>query len=93
MFHRSYPNRTKDRLRRSYVCHYVNARSWLGWNGGNESHILARGRTHLPYGKTVFGTPVDINTEDSSGESADEVMMGMEDGMMVKVTPPVDSDY
>jgi chlorinating enzyme len=93
MFHRSYPNRTEDRLRRSYVCHYVNARSWLGWNGGNENHILARGRTHLPYGLPVFGTPVDINTEDAPDDSSGEVMMGMEDGMMVKVTPAVDNGY
>lgn len=27
ILHRSYPNRTTDRFRRSYVCHYCNARS------------------------------------------------------------------
>ncbi|HEY0827432.1 MAG TPA: phytanoyl-CoA dioxygenase family protein, partial [Bacilli bacterium] len=71
LLHRSFPNKTADRFRRSYVCHYSNARSWIPWNHGepfegdaaNEHHILARGATHLPYAKPVFGTPVDLNQD------------------------------
>lgn len=87
LLHRSYPNRTTDRLRRSYVCHYTNARSWVGWNGGNENHILARGRTHLPFGVPLFGTHVDVTQYDSIDQTqlVGDSMMGMEDGMMTKV--------
>ncbi len=68
LLHRSYPNRTSHRFRRSYVCHYCNARSWVPWNHGepyegdcaNYQHILARGSTHLPYAHPVFGTKVDL---------------------------------
>jgi len=64
MFHRSHPNRSQDRFRRSYVCHYCNGRSWVPWNHGepfagdaaNAEHILCRGQTHLPYAKSQFGT-------------------------------------
>jgi phytanoyl-CoA hydroxylase len=28
---------------------------------GNERHILARGRTHLPYAQPRFGTPCAAN--------------------------------
>ncbi|MCS7208140.1 MAG: phytanoyl-CoA dioxygenase family protein [Fimbriimonadales bacterium] len=68
LLHRSYPNRAADRWRRSFVCHYCNARSWVPWNHGvpyegdsaNYLHILARGSTHLPYATPLFGTPVDL---------------------------------
>ncbi|RWB97641.1 MULTISPECIES: phytanoyl-CoA dioxygenase family protein [unclassified Mesorhizobium] len=65
LFHRSHPNRTADRYRRSFVGHYCNARSWVPWDhndyegeSGNYRQILARGKTHLPYGEPVFGTEV-----------------------------------
>jgi hypothetical protein len=92
LLHRSYPNRTPDRFRRSYVCHYCNARSWVPWNHGepyegdsaNYQHILARGRTHLPYASPRFGTPVHLFTPDSQ-EHPPPRMMGMDDGMMESV--------
>jgi phytanoyl-CoA hydroxylase len=90
LFHRSYPNRTGDRYRRSYVCHYCNARSWIPWDhdgyegdSGNYRQILARGRTHLPYAEPVFGTEVFLSEEVDTTESVS--MMGMEDGMMMPV--------
>ncbi|MER3474975.1 MAG: phytanoyl-CoA dioxygenase family protein [Armatimonadota bacterium] len=92
ILHRSYPNRTTDRFRRSYVCHYCNARSWVPWNHGepyegdsaNYLHILARGSTHLPYAQPKFGTPVHLRA-DAPNESTPPRMMGMEDGMMDSV--------
>lgn len=65
LLHRSHTNRSEDRWRRAFVSHYCNARSWVPWNHGvpyegdsaNYCHILARGTTHLPYGKPKFGTP------------------------------------
>lgn len=97
VLHRSHPNRAKDRYRRSYVCHYCNGRSWVPWNHGepyegeaaNEHHILARGATHLPYAKPKYGTPVDLNTNPSSG-SKSVSMMG-KDGMIMRLemeSPP-----
>ncbi|WP_274651392.1 phytanoyl-CoA dioxygenase family protein [Paenibacillus humicola] len=91
LFHRSYPNRTADRFRRSYVCHYCNARSWVPWDhdgyegsSGNYRQILARGSTHMPFAKPVFGTEVIVS---EPGESAGSVrMMGMDNGMMMPVT-------
>ncbi|SDO23155.1 chlorinating enzyme [Paenibacillus sp. yr247] len=91
LFHRSYPNRTTDRHRRSYVLHYCNARSWVPWDhdgyegdSGNYRQILARGQTHLPYAEPVFGTEVFLAVEGE--ESADSVtMMGMDNGMMMPV--------
>lgn len=90
LFHRSYPNRTENRFRRSYVCHYCNARSWVAWDhdyyegdSGNYRQILARGRTHLPYAEPAFGTEVFLS--DAEDESDSVRMMGMEDGMMMPV--------
>ncbi|MFC4778882.1 phytanoyl-CoA dioxygenase family protein [Paenibacillus sp. GCM10023252] len=92
LFHRSYPNRTEDRFRRSYVCHYANGRSWVPWDhdgpfegdSGNYRHILARGATHLPYAKPAFGTEVQL--ADPSSTRSDSVrMMGMDNGMMMPV--------
>jgi phytanoyl-CoA hydroxylase len=51
--HRSHANRS-TRSRRAFVAHYCNARSWVPWEGGNGAHILARGRTHLPYARPRF---------------------------------------
>lgn len=78
LFHRSYPNQSKDRFRRAYVCHYCNARSWVPWNHGapfegdcaNRHHILARGWSHLPFAKPRFGTPVDLSPVDESATPA-----------------------
>ena len=54
LIHRSRQNRTSDRFRRAYVCHYANARSYTEWGGGNQNHILARGTTHLPHATARF---------------------------------------
>ncbi|MCS7209878.1 MAG: phytanoyl-CoA dioxygenase family protein [Fimbriimonadales bacterium] len=89
LLHRSYPNRTADRWRRSFVCHYCNARSWVPWNHGvpyegdsaNYLHILARGSTHLPYATPRFGTPVDLY-QPSSSDAPPPRMMGDADGTM-----------
>lgn len=68
LLHRSHVNRSQTRLRRSYVCHYCNARSLVPWNRGesfegvsaNHLHILARGDTHLSYESPAFGTTVEL---------------------------------
>ncbi|BBH24114.1 hypothetical protein Back11_54590 [Paenibacillus baekrokdamisoli] len=90
LFHRSFPNRTEDRYRRSYVCHYCNARSWVPWDHdgyegetGNYRQILARGRTHLAYAEPVFGTEVFLS--EANDESDSVRMMGMDDGMMMPI--------
>lgn len=67
ILHRSKRNATTDRYRRSFVGHYCNARSFTQWGAelpadpetgmANNSHILARGDTHLPFAKPRFGTP------------------------------------
>ena len=71
ILHRSKTNHSADRLRRSFVGHYCNARSFTQWGadehnpGGvdeatgmtNASHILARGNTHLPFARPRFDTP------------------------------------
>ena len=88
LLHRSYRNETKDRMRRSYVCHYCNARSFVPWNHGepyegesaNAHHILARGRTHLPYASPKFGTMVELSP--AEGTDAGAVMVAMPDGGM-----------
>lgn len=54
LIHRSKRNRSKDRFRRAFVCHYANARSYTEWHGGNAEQILARGETHLPFHKPRF---------------------------------------
>jgi phytanoyl-CoA hydroxylase len=90
ILHRSFPNRSKDRFRRSYVCHYCNARSWVPWNHGapfegdcaNEQHILARGSTHLPFAEPRFGTRVDLYQPESNGLQPPARMMGTEQGDM-----------
>jgi ectoine hydroxylase-related dioxygenase (phytanoyl-CoA dioxygenase family) len=68
--HRSHANRSATRLRRSFVGHYCNARSFVPWDdddalppgeSANDRHILARGATHLPYARPRFGTPVELD--------------------------------
>ena len=67
ILHRSLSNQSTSRFRRAFVSHYCNARSWVPWNhgasfdgpSGNYLHILARGNTHLPFAKPIFGTPCD----------------------------------
>lgn len=92
ILHRSHTNRS-NRARRSFVGHYCNARSWVPWNHGdpyegdsaNDLHILARGKTHLPYAKPRFGTPCAANqVKDTavSGSSAPMSMMADDTGMM-----------
>ena len=56
LIHRSKLNRSADRYRRAYVCHYANARSYTEWGGGNQNHILARGGTHLSFAGPRFVT-------------------------------------
>ncbi len=89
LLHRSYPNRTVDRWRRAFVCHYCNARSWVPWNHGapyegdsaNYKHILARGSTHLPFATPPFGTPVNLYQPPADGALPPR-MMGDVDGTM-----------
>lgn len=90
VLHRSHSNRA-DYPRRSFVAHYCNARSFVPWNHGapyegesaNYLHILARGRTHLPYAQPKFGTPCAANMRESAASvSAPVTMMGGADGMM-----------
>ncbi len=68
ILHRSKDNVTSDRYRRAFVGHYCNARSFTQWGpdeaaprgedgGSNDSHILCRGDTHLPFAEPRFGTP------------------------------------
>lgn len=64
LLHRSRQNRSRDRFRRSYVCHYANARAYTEWGGGNANHILARGATHLPFAKAKFS---DFEPEQAGG--------------------------
>ena len=54
LIHRSRQNRSPNRFRRSYVCHYANARAYTEWGGGNANHLLARGTTHLSFAKAKF---------------------------------------
>lgn len=94
IIHRSHTNNSKDRMRRSFVGHYCNARSWVPWNHGfpyegeaaNYQHILARGNTHLPYAQPLFGTPCAANIPElrASGTHSGKQMsmMGDEGGMM-----------
>lgn len=53
-------------MRRAFVTHYCNARSFTPWLGGNGEHILARGGTTLPYAQPRFGTPCAANRPEPS---------------------------
>jgi len=76
LLHRSYPNTSKDRLRRAFVCHYCHARSYVNFKSnydyegsmGNHLHVLARGSTPYPYARPVFGTAVEIDERRSEAE-------------------------
>jgi phytanoyl-CoA hydroxylase len=68
--HRSHANRSATRRRRSFVGHYCNARSFVPWDdddalppgeSANHRHILARGTTHMPYARPMFGTAVELD--------------------------------
>ena len=85
LLHRSHQNRSEKRLRRSFVSHYCNARSWVPWNHGapfegeaaNHLHILARGWTHLPFAKPTFGAPcaaLDSTPEQASSMRPSRMM-------------------
>lgn len=97
LLHRSHPNKTADRHRRAYVCHYCNARSLVPWDhdgyegdSGNYRQILARGNTHLPYAEPAFGTEVYLY---ESGDAPEGVqMMGMPDGTMMPVVERKDDE-
>jgi hypothetical protein len=84
VMHRSLSNKTPDQLRRSFVNHYCNARSYLTWGGGNQEHILARGNTHMPFAQPRFGTPcaaIDPQPSLSDRGAVPTMMMATEDGM------------
>lgn len=82
LLHRSYRNETADRFRRAYVLHYCNARSRVPWNGSNENHILARGRTHLPYATPALGTTLELPAEPEYGSETETMMVAMPGGDM-----------
>src|SRR6266487_1980916 len=102
--HVSHSNRSRTRLRRSFVGHYCNARSWVPWNSGapyegesaNYLHILARGSTHLPYAQPRFGTHCAANdpelarSRSSRGKSMS--MMGDDSGLM-SLTPHEEREH
>jgi phytanoyl-CoA hydroxylase len=92
IIHRSHSN-LSDRPRRAFVSHYCNARSVVPWSHGepfqgefaNYLHILARGKTHLPYAQPKFGTPCAANqlaTEKGTSDSRPMSMMPDDTGMM-----------
>lgn len=85
LLHRSYRNETADRFRRAYVLHFCNARSWVPWHGSNQNHILARGRTHLPFASPKLGTPVELTPEPESGDDQGSMMVAMPGGDMGKL--------
>jgi len=88
LLHRSHPNRTKDRMRRAFVCHYCNGRSWVPWNHGapfegdcaNGLHILGRGWSHLPFAAPKFDSPVWLSPP-KEGSRPDRLMGGNEGSM------------
>ncbi len=98
VLHRSKKNFSTDRVRRSFVGHFCNARSWTAWGGNspettdpltgmtNGAHILARGDTHLPFARPRFGTPCAalLSAEDRrrASETAAAMMGDMDSGLM-----------
>jgi hypothetical protein len=97
ILHRSHRNRSRERFRRSFVGHYANARSFTMWGYGegdgeptNHLHILARGWTHLPYGRPRFGTPCAANTPSLRGSGAaggPPMMAAMPEGELMSTAP------
>ena len=92
VLHRSHRNRSVDRFRRAFVGHYANARSFTTWGSrgtpepSNHQHILARGSTHLPYGKPWFGTPCAAS-EPPSESATDAPVALMAQGENMGVAP------
>ncbi len=98
ILHRSKKNYTTDRVRRSFVGHFCNARSFTQWggngpetvdpiNGGtNAAHVLARGDTHLPFAQPRFGTPcaalLPAEERRRQSEHAAAMMGDMDSGLM-----------
>lgn len=96
IMHRIKQNITTDRFRRSFVGHYCNARSFTQWGANaptdpetamsNNSHIVARGDTQLPFATPRFGTScaAQLSPEERCREHAiAEMMMGdMDSGLM-----------
>jgi ectoine hydroxylase-related dioxygenase (phytanoyl-CoA dioxygenase family) len=99
IIHRSHENRSQTRMRRAFVGHYCNARSWVPWNHGfpyegeyaNDQHILARGITPLPYAQPLFGTPCAANQPPKPRPAAQATMSMMgDDNDMMTMTPHSD---
>lgn len=96
VLHRSHRNRSATRYRRSFVGHYCNARSYTEWDYGyepslaNGRHILARGRTHLPFAQPKFGTPCAATEPRAPERSAGPAptMMASGENMMATATEP-----
>lgn len=96
ILHRSLTNRSASRMRRSFVSHYCNARSFTPWDGGNAQHILARGNTTLPYAQPRFGTRCAANhpqTSRADQAGAPQMMMGGKAGDMEAGTPDPNADH
>jgi len=96
ILHRSLMNHTEDRMRRSFVNHYCNARSYTSWGGGNGAHILARGNTHLEFAQPKFGTPCAANSKErisiSDNPLCPPMMMATPEGTMAP-QQPAESDH
>ncbi|HCI78246.1 MAG TPA: phytanoyl-CoA dioxygenase family protein [Ktedonobacter sp.] len=102
IIHRSHENRSQTRMRRAFVGHYCNARSWVPWNHGfpyegeyaNDQHILARGTTPLPYAQPLFGTLCTANQPQAPRipSSVMMSMMGDDDGMMTMTSHAEETD-
>lgn len=97
ILHRSHRNRSATRFRRSFVAHYMNARSYTEWSYGdadgqaaNGRHLLARGWTHLPFATPRFGTACAANTPALRGPASAGIaptMATMGEGDMMAVAP------
>ena len=111
VLHRSKQNWTRDRFRRSFVGHYCNARSFTQWGAdadaglvdqqtkmSNNSHILARGDTHLPFAQPKFGTPcaalLNVAERRRQGDFAARMIAATNNGLMgcAIADPSVDHD-
>ncbi len=111
ILHRSKKNYTTDRVRRSFVGHFCNARSFTQWGsdsaetvdpatgGTNAAHILARGDTHLPFARPLFGTPCaalrPAEERRQQSQHAAAMMGDMDSGLMgaMPSDPAVDHDH
>lgn len=98
ILHRSKKNFSQNRVRRSFVGHFCNARSLTLWGGDgpettdpitgmtNGAHILARGDTHLPFARPRFGTPcaalLSAAQRRQVSENAAAMMGDMDSGLM-----------